>query len=69
MLSVMSVSFSLTTVIAFFFILGKNCSNCFPSISYVIFELMKTCFYVLRNEYLMLIQNQIIGLKVFFIVS
>ena len=49
----------------FCLILCKNFINCFPSISYVISEMMKTCFIVdLFCGVNILIQNQIICLKV-----
>ena len=63
MLSVMSVPFSLKTVGNLFcLILCKNYFiNCFPSISYVISEMMKTCFIVyLFCGVNILLQNQII---------
>ena len=51
----------------FCFISFKNFINCFPSISYVFSEMMKTCFIVyIFCEVNILLQNQIICLKVGF---
>ena len=48
----------------FCLILGENVINCFPSIYYVISEMMKTCFIVyLFCGMNSLLQNQIICLR------
>ena len=69
MLPVMSVPFSLKTVGNFCFVLFfvRISLIFFPSISYIISELVKTCFIVyLFCGVNILLQNQIVCLKVGF---